>query len=153
MHLAAVERLGAGLLVAAVAALLIGCGPSPAQQVVRYGGHALRALDAEAAPRYTAAHQTALREEQTLEAYSARMEPWQTLQQSMQTAYDAFVAADQAIEGLGEEVGLRMAACLLSSLGVVAESLRALDLPVPPALTQALQAGESFAGSCREAAP
>jgi uncharacterized MAPEG superfamily protein len=138
-----VERLGAGLIVAAVAALLIGCGPSPAQRVVRYGGHALRALDEQVAPRYTAAH------EKALDAYQREMEPWNALQQTMQTTYDAFVAADLALEAGGEDAdALRRAACLLAALDTVAVRLVALDVPVPAALSEALRFGESFTGTC-----
>ncbi len=149
-----VERLGAGLLVAAVAALLIGCGPSPAQQAVRYGGHALRALDEQVAPRYTAAHEEALVDAATLDAYQREMEPWNVLQRAMQTSYDAFVATDLALEvGANEADALRQAACLLASLGVVESSLRALGVPIPAMLTQALELGESFSGSCARTEP
>lgn len=152
-RVALVERLGAGLLVAAVAALLVGCGPSPAQQAVRYGGHALRALDAEVAPRFTAEHEASLSDAQTLEEYQRMMAPWTGLQRAMQTSYDAFVATDLALEAADEEAGLRMAACLLASLGVVETSLRALGVPIPAMLAQALSLGESFSGSCMEATP
>jgi uncharacterized MAPEG superfamily protein len=150
-----VERLGAGLIVAAVAALLIGCGPSPAQRVVRYGGHALRALDEQVAPRYTEAHEKALVDAATLDAYQREMEPWNALQQTMQTTYDAFVAADLALEAGGEDAdALRRAACLLAALDTVAVRLVALDVPVPAALSEALRFGESFTGTCeREGAP
>lgn len=149
LTLVLVERLGAGLIVAAVAALLIGCGPSPAQRVVRYGGHALRSLDEQVAPRYTAAHEKALADAATLAAYQREMEPWNALQQTMQTTYDAFVAADLALEAGGEDTdALRRAACLLAALDMVAVRLVALDVPVPAALSEALRFGESFTGRC-----
>lgn len=139
-------------LVAVLLPFLWGCGGSlteDAQQVIRYGGLAVREVDTVVAPLYTAQHATVLAEAPDLQSYNLRMAPWNTLETALRLSYSAFVAADHAIEA-GGQLGLRSLACLLASLSVVTSALTSLHLEPPEVLVEAMRLGSSFTGECTE---
>lgn len=141
---------------------LFGCGASAletARLTVQYTAEAGNAADETLSPRYVSAARDALAETleagEDLEAYHERMQTWDGAAHSLQALFSALHVAQRALdawEAGDDSHWLGAAGCVVSALGELADGLTAVGVPIPDALTKALETLTGFTSAACEGA-
>lgn len=107
------------------------------------------AADAIVADGYSHAAQRELDASTSLDDYRARMQRWDRAEEALRAIVPALYAAQAGLDAAGAE-GIRPAlACVRVSVEQVIASLSAVDVPIPPSLSRAVDAAGLFTGECR----
>ena len=139
-------------VVVAFALMLAACGPS-AQHVARQSlavtARSLRAVDAQLAPRYSAAAEYARDQSATWQEYDQRMQPWNAAESSERAMAHALIAAEVAVDALDERPRefFDIMPCLVLAADELVIALEAIDLGVE-LLRDALVVIRPYAGRC-----
>ena len=107
------------------------------------------AADAIVADGYSHAAQRELDASTSLDDYRARMARWDRAEEALRAIVPALYAAQAGLDAAGAD-GIRPAlACVRVSAEQVIATLSAVDVPIPPALSRAVDAVGLFTGECR----
>lgn len=132
-----------------IAVCVIGCGASAADSLRSGLGLAARGVasaDQLAAPAYSDAHDQALRESVTMDAYRDRMRAWDSLVTALRAAKFALLGAESVIDAGDESEWFPAGACVALALSRLREVARAVDLRLPATIDQAIDAMEGLGG-------
>lgn len=136
----------------ALALVLTACGSS-AQEVARRSlavtAHSIRAVDAQLAPRYSAAAEYARDQSATWQEYDQRMQPWDAAESAERGMAHALIAAEVAVDALDERPRefFDVMPCLVLAADELVLALEAVDLGVE-LLRDALVVIRPYAGRC-----
>lgn len=140
------------IVFAAFAALVIGCGgpTRQAQVAISASAHALRTVDHELAPRYTAASVEAREHSTDWAGYDAAMRPWDDVERALRVAHTALLATQAGLDAwrTGDERGwITSVPCLVEAIDRLRVGLEVLGVHLSP-VTEAVALVGSFAGRC-----
>lgn len=142
-----------GPLFVALAALMFATGCHGAERATRtaldVAAHAVVAADTLVADRYATASHDALDASASLADYHTRMSRWDRAEEALRATRAALYSAEYAVDATGAEGVAGILACVRASMATLLEALAALDVPIPEALTRAVETLESFVGECR----
>ena len=139
--------------VAVVLALVLTACGSSAQDVARRSlavtARSLRAVDAQLAPRYSAAAEYARDQSATWQEYDQRMQPWNAAESAERGVAHALISAEVAVDAFDERPREFFDAmpCLVLAADELVLALEAVDLGVD-LLRDALLVIRPYAGRC-----
>lgn len=139
--------------VGCLAALMLATGCHGAERATRtaldVAAHAVVAADTLVADRYATASHDALDASASLADYHTRMSRWDRAEEALRATRAALYSAEYAVDATGAEGVAGILACVRASMATLLEALAALEVPIPEALTRAVETLESFVGECR----
>ena len=139
--------------VGCLAALMFATGCHGAERATRTAldvvAESVVAADAIVADGYSRAAQRELDVASSLDDYRVRMARWDHAEEALRAIVPALYAAQAGLDAAGAD-GIRPAlACVRVSVEQVIATLSAVDVPIPPALSRAVDAVGLFTGECR----
>jgi hypothetical protein len=137
--------------------LLVGCGgvPDAVRVSLTATAQGVAELDRSAARRYAEAADEAREAapvgEEGWASYDVAMRPWELLRQSINTAFRALVALQEAAnawEQGSDGEWLSAAGCMLALVATAVEAARALGIEIPAVLEDGLATASRYAPRC-----
>lgn len=110
--------------------------------------HAVAAADTVVAREYADAAREQLAAATDLDDYHARMRRWDRAESALRAIVQALYAAEAALDASGAANARGVLACVYTAAVDLLGALSALDVPIPQALTRAVDTLGAFVGEC-----